>query len=425
MEIFLARQPIFDRQLHVVGYELLYRASHVNSAAGIRDANAASMQVLVNAFSEIGLEKITSGLPALVNITQDILTQGLLPKGLQKLLIPEVLEDVVVDDTVVQEVKNLLALGYRIALDDFIYKDHWKPLIPQASFIKLDVRQLKPEGVKDQMAKLCAVADVSGKLLAEKVETHEEFELYRALGFDYFQGYFLCKPHVMSTKSVPASSLVITTLLSELAKDDYDVDRVERIICQDPRLSYKLLRVVNSASFGLARTVKTIGETIILLGSYELRRWASMLVLSSIDNKPNELLITAMVRAKMCEMLAKRLRRHNPGTYFTAGLLSLLDALLDRPVEDIVTQMPLSAELEMALLNGSGDIGVLLSAVEAYEAGRWQDGQMDTLSAADMWETYLEALQWSEVARHSMVGRSDKDSAPPPPKTGGTSRFRR
>lgn len=408
MDIYLARQPIFDRQMRVAGYELLYRSGQVNSAAGMGDPSVASMQVLVNAFSEIGLEKITSGLPALVNITHEIFTRGLVPKGLQKLLIPEVLEDVVVDEGVIQEVRNLISLGYRVALDDFVYSEHWKPLIPSAHFIKLDVMVLKPEGVREQLAKLRAVADVSGKLLAEKVETHEEFELYKSMGFDYFQGYFLCRPHIMQGKAVPTSSLVITTLLSELAKDDYDVDRVEHIICQDPRLSYKLLRVVNSASFGLARTVKTIGETIMLLGSYELRRWASMLVLSSVDNKPHELLITAIVRAKMCELLARKLRRPNPGTYFTAGLLSLLDALLDKPVQDIVAQMPLSGELEAALLNRNGDIGRMVQCVEAYESGRWQDGQMDDLKAADLWDAYLQGLEWAEVARHSMIGRGEE-----------------
>ena len=403
MDVFLARQPVFDRNLNVIAYELLYRGSLVNDASSMGDANEATMQVLVNAFSEIGLEKITSGHPALINITQDILTSGQLPKGLQKLMIPEILEDVLINEDVIQEVKNLVDVGYRVALDDFVYSEEWKPLIPKASFIKLDVMALGPNGVKEQVAKLRLVGDVKGKLLAEKVETHEEFEMYRAMGFDYFQGYFLCKPHVMSGESVPASGLVVSSLMAELSTDDYDIERVERIICQDPRLTFKLLRVVNSASFGLSRTIKTISDTIVLLGAYELRRWAGMLAFSSMDNKPNELLVTAIVRGKMCELIAEKLNRHFSGGYFTAGLLSLLDALLDKPLEEIVAQMPLSAELELALLTGGGDVGMVLKSVEAYEAGNFELAVDCGLSADDLWNIYLAALEWSEVAQHSMV----------------------
>lgn len=404
MEIFLARQPVFDRKLNAIAYELLFRGGQVQSAV-IDDPAKASMQVLVNAFSEIGLERITSGKPALVNIPHQMLITGSVPKGLQKLLIPEVLEDVVVDKNVIQEVKNLVSLGYRVALDDFVYSDVWKPLIQIASFIKLDVMSLGVDGVKEQLAQLRLCGNTKGKLVAEKVETHEEFELYKELGFDYFQGYFLCRPHVMAGNAVPASHSVITSLLAELSKDDYDVDRVSRIICQDPRLSYKLMRVVNSASFGLSRTVKTVEDTIVLLGSYELRRWASMLVFSNVDSKPNELLVTAMVRAKMCELVAKRLRRANPGSYFTAGLLSLLDALLDRTLADLVSQMPLSAELELALLTGGGDIGEVLRAVAAYDDGRFDAVQMAEVDASIMWDVYLESLAWADVARHSMLGK--------------------
>lgn len=404
MEIFLARQPVFDRQLNAIAYELLFRGGNVERAV-IDDPARASMQVLVNAFSEIGMEKITSGKPALVNIPQSMLVAGSLPKGLQRLLIPEVLEDVVVDGDVIQEVKNLVALGYRIALDDFVYSDAWKPLVQIASFIKLDVMALGLEGVKEQLARIRLCGNTKGKLVAEKVETHEEFELFKALGFDYFQGYFLCRPHVMAGSAVPASQLVITSLLSELSKDDYEVDQVARIISQDPRLSYKLMRVVNSASFGLARTVKTIQDTIILLGSYELRRWASMLVFSNVDNKPHELLVTAIVRGKMCELVAKRLQRQQPGSYFTAGLFSLLDALLDRPLEQIVQQMPLSAELELALATGGGDIGQVLRAVSAYEQGCFDDVALDSLTADVMWDIYLETLAWADVAQHAMVAR--------------------
>lgn len=405
MNVFIARQPVFDRNLNVVAYELLYRAGQVNSADGMLDPDKASKEVLVNAFSEIGLEKITNGLPALVNITQEILVSGALPKGLQKLLIPEVLEDVLVNKDVIQEVKNLINLGYNVALDDFVFSDEWVPLVKQARYIKLDVLDLGALGVKEQLAKLRMTGSVQGKLLAEKVETHEEFELYRTLGFDYFQGYFLCRPHIMEGDSVPASGLVITSLLAELSKEDYDIEQVERIICQDPRLSYKLLRVVNSASFGLSRTIKTISDAIVILGSQELRRWSAMLALAAVDNKPNELLVTAIVRGKMCELVAEKLGRTFGGGYFTAGLLSLLDALLDKPLSEIVDKMPLSAEIELALLTGGGDVGQVLSAVVNYECGKFEDSMLPGLTPEDLWDIYMRTLEWANIAAHSMLSK--------------------
>ncbi len=404
MEIYLARQPVFDRDLTAVAYELLFRSGNVTRAI-IDDANAASMQVLVNAFSEFGLEKITSGKPALVNITHDILVQGGLPKGLHALLIPEVLETVVVNGDVVREVEQLVELGYRVALDDFEYSEAWKPLLLMADYIKLDVMALGEAGVRSQLEKLKACGPLKGKLVAEKVETYAEFELYKSLGFDYFQGYFLSKPHVMTGKSIPASQQVLVSLLGELGGDDYDIEKVSNIISQDPRLSFKLLRIVNSAAFGLPRTVKSIDETVVFLGANELRRWAGMLALSGVDNKPAELLLTGILRAKMCELAAKALKKRDPGSYFAAGLLSVLDALLDQPLTELVKQMPLSPDLEAALLEGGGELGQVLCAVVAYDDGRFDKVTPMGLEADQMWEMYLESLQWAEQISQSMSAK--------------------
>lgn len=407
MDVYLARQPVFDKNLNAIAYELLFRSGVMESAV-FDDPNKASTQVLVNAFSEIGLEKVTGGKTALINIPQGMLVAGGLPIGLQKLLILELLEDVVVDDQVLKMVKSLIEIGYKIALDDFEYTDAWKPLIPLASYIKLDVMALGLEGTKQELEKIQACDTFTGKLVAEKIETHEEFEQYKALGFDYFQGYFLCRPHVMRGVAVPASHNVITSLLSELSDEEFDVDKVAKILSQDPRLSYKLLRVVNSAAFGLSRSVKTVNETIIMLGAYELRRWVSMLAFSNIDNKPHELMVTALVRAKMCELLAQALNRQHPGSYFTCGLLSMLDALLDKPLEDLVAQMPLSPELELALLNQSGDLGEVLKLVALYDGGEVDKLIKITLCGINLdtlREAYFQSLEWANITQLAMVGK--------------------
>ena len=405
MDVFVARQPVFDGDFNVVAYELLYRDS-LNNFADFSDPDVATMKVLVNAFSEIGLEKISSGHPVLINVTQNIIESGQLPHGLGDLLIPEVLEDVTVTEKGVQAIQHLVDLGYKVALDDFVYRTELKPLIPMADFIKLDVMDLGVQGVKEQLARLRMTGTLKAKLVAEKIETHEEFELYRTMGFDYFQGYFLCKPHVVTGSGVPAMSAVITALLTELSKEDFEIKEVERLICQDPRLSYKLLRVVNSAFFGLNRKIKSIADCVVVLGSEELRRWASMLVCCMVSGKPHELLVTAMIRAKMCEIVAGHLGRRFGGGYFIVGLLSLLDALLNRPLEAIVSEMPLSAELEIALLTGDGDFGQVLKAVEAYELGQFEFLEPLGLDADLYWRAYLKALEWADLATHSMIRRA-------------------
>ncbi len=404
MDVYLARQPVFDGNLNAIAYELLFRGGLLESAI-FDDPAKASGQVLVNAFSEIGLEKITRGKPALVNIPQQLLVAGGLPIGLQKVVILELLEDVVVNNDVIRIVKSLVELGYRIALDDFEFADAWRPLIPLASYIKLDVMSLGKEGVAKQLDLIRGVDRMNAKLIAEKVETHDELLHYKKQGFDYYQGYFLCRPHVMADSAVPASQMVINSLLGELANEDYDVDRVSKILSQDPRLSYKLLRVVNSAAFGLSRTIKTVEDTVVLLGSYELRRWASMLAMFAVDNKPHELMITAMVRAKFCELVAKQLGRDNSGSYFMAGLLSMLDAMLDRPLTELLPHMPLSAELEIALLTGGGDIGSVLKAVAAYDCGKFEQAKIENIDTEAMAAMYLETLTWADVSQHAMVSR--------------------
>lgn len=406
MNVFLARQPIFDADLNVVAYELLYRAGEHSTRAEITDANAASKEVLVNAFSEIGLEHITSGKPALVNITEDILVQGDLPKGLQKELIPEILETVLVRPDVVEEVKGLVSLGYRIALDDFVYSDEWLPLLKLAHFVKLDVMALGMERIEEQITQIKTKVDVTGRLLAEKVETREEFDALAALGFSYFQGYFLCKPHMMAGTSVPASSSVLMTLLAELATDNYDAEKVEQIISRDPRLSYKLLRVVNSASFGLAREIKSIRDAVVILGFGELRRWSSMLALNSVDNLPEELIATAVQRAKMSELLALELERDDAGSYFVAGLLSLLDAMLGRPLDELVSSIPLSGAISDAMLKGEGPIGEVLEAVKSYEVADFEHSVVSGISGERLSDIYLESVAWSDQTVRQLAAQN-------------------
>lgn len=399
MDVYLARQPIYDRQLQVIAYELLYRSGDTLEAGAIDDPEGASSQVIVNTFMEVGFDQITGGVPAFINVTREFLISDGFPSKFRDRLVPELLEDTLIDDTLVQAAKRLAKSGYQLALDDFVAKPEWMPLIEVADIIKLDVLHLKEEGVREQLQLL---KNCKAKLLAEKVETHEEYELYRSMGFDYFQGYFFAKPKIIKEKGIPASKMVIARLLAELNREDADIDRIEKLVCQDARLTYKLLKIVNSAFFGLPRKVNSIPEALVLLGLNELKCWAAILSLSAVDDKPNELLLTAMVRGKMCQILAEKLNMHDPGKYFTAGLFSLLDALMDVHLEDIIEQMPFSEDLVRAVLCHEGEIGIVLHTVIAYEKGEWGEVHLGSLDREQIWDSYLQALDWSGVAKHAV-----------------------
>ena len=395
----MARQPVYDRRLQVIAYELLYRTSEHNVAGHIADPDGASSQVIVNAFMEMGMETITGGIPALINVTREFLVSGSFPKQFSGRLIPELLEDIEVDDALVAAVLALSDKGYRIALDDFVYSESWKPILAVADIIKLDVAQLGEKGVREQLA---LISGSKGKLLAEKIESHEEYELYHGMGFDLFQGYFLAKPKVIKNKAVPASKMVVLNLLQELCSTEVEIDKVEYLICQDARLTYKLLRIVNSAFFGLPRQVDSIQEGVVLLGLDELKCWASILALAAMDDKPHALLLTAMVRARMCQELSARLLLDEPSMFFTAGLFSLLDALMDMPHEEIFEELPFSEEIVSAVLKHEGQIGLVLHTVIAYESGSWSEVHLGSLGQEDIWNAYLHAIEWADIASHSM-----------------------
>ena len=393
MHIFLARQPVFNANLKVVAYELLYRATEVNTAYPIMDADTATSQVIVNAVIGMGLEKITGGLPALINVTKSFLLSGNLPGSILKSVILEILETEVVDDALVASVKELASKGCRFALDDFQFHDSWVPLFKYADLIKIDVLALKQEGVKSLIEKLASLG-VSARLLAEKIETQEEFEFYKALGFEWFQGYFLERPSMMKEKELPFSKLVALHLVGELNKLNPNIKILEELIIQDPQLTMKLLKVVNSASFGVSRRIDSIKQAVAALGMHELKCWVQLLSLSSVSDKPQELFIKAIHRAKFCQMIAEASKTADPDACFTAGLISMMPALMDVSRVCLLSQLPLSQELEGALLSFEGEVGSILKTVIDYELGFWDNLCFRDLSCAELAAFYLSSLDW-------------------------------
>ncbi|MEN0037505.1 MAG: HDOD domain-containing protein [Cellvibrio sp.] len=390
----LARQPIFNGNMQVVAYELLCRNNDLKFIS-TTDGDAASSQVLLNAFTELPIEQVVGKHKAFVNFTRTLLNSPP-PFSKQKLVI-EVLEGQQVDAAMLHSLKQLREQGYTIALDDFELDENSQNLVAYADIIKLDVLALTPEKLQQHITYL---KPFGVTLIAEKVETYEMFEQCKALGFDLFQGYFLAKPRVITGRKISENKQSVLQLLSALHDADAPIDKIERMIARDTLLSFKLLRLVNSAAFGLSRNVESLRQAIMLLGMNKLRNWVNLLALSNLSGKPHELSIAALTRARMCEKIAAVInQRSRPDSYFTVGLLSTLDAFLDSPLEELLGTLSLSEQLNQAMLNHSGPEGMVLQIVQAHEQGHWQEIDWDHLAelgltTEKMAEIYVDSLYW-------------------------------
>lgn len=390
----LARQPIFDGNMQVVAYELLCRNSDLKFIAST-DGDAASSQVLLNAFTELSIEEVVGNHKAYVNFTRTLLSSPP-PFNRQKLVI-EVLEGQRVDAAMLHSLKQLREQGYTIALDDFELDENTQSLVAYADIIKLDVLSLSADKIRDHINYL---KPFGVTLIAEKVETYEMFEQCKALGFDLFQGYFLAKPRVITGRKISENKQSVLQLLSALHDMDVPIEKVERMIARDTLLSFKLLRLINSAAFGLSRDVESLRQAIMLLGFNKLRNWVNLLALSNLSGKPHELSVAALTRARMCELIASKMnQRSRVDSYFTVGLLSTLDAFLDSPLEELLSNLSLSEVLNKAMLTHAGPEGMVLKVVQAYEQGRWQDIDWHQLESLGLTPdviagAYVESLHW-------------------------------
>ncbi|HED19006.1 MAG TPA: HDOD domain-containing protein [Gammaproteobacteria bacterium] len=398
-ELFIGRQPIYDRKLGVYGYELLFRTADMNRAT-ISDGDKATSDVIITTFLEIGLDNLVGNQLAFINLTRSFFVNEHSISLPRDRVVLELLEDIEADDEVVAGVKRLSEQGYAIALDDFIYHESLKPLVQLADIIKIDIMALSRDEVSNHVK---ALREYPLRLLAEKVETQEEFDFCMGLGFDYFQGYFLALPKVIRGRRLPNNRLAILRLLSQLQDPDISPQQLEDLIAQDVAFSYRILRYVNSASFALPRTIESIQQAVVILGLKSIKSWTTLLAMSQVDNKPAELVVTAMVRAKMAEELARAQKTDHPDSFFTVGLFSALDALMDNTMEEILTQLPLADHISDALLQQKGIHGEVLSCVLAYERGQWDQIQPAGLSRSQIRDCYLTAVQWAADIRQQLI----------------------
>ncbi len=394
-EIFVARQPIFDDRDHVHGYELLYRgAEDADSADGAPDAMGPS--VLVDALLGIGLSEITGDRPAFVNVDRGMLVHGAVELFDPDHVVLEILEDVRPDPELVRTVEALARKGYRFALDDFVYTPEIEPLLILASVVKIDMLEHR----SDELRTLAERARPYGAaLLAEKVESEEHHRWARDLGFRYFQGYYFSQPQTLHHADLGVERLNVMRLLNVVNDPETSDSALERIFRGDVSLSYKLLRMVNSAAMG-GRGISSISHALQLLGRKALYRWLALMLASggAATGPRGEMVHSALLRAGMAERLARQTGHTGeaPALYL-AGLFSRLDVLMNKPMDELLDRLDLRPEVHQALAGRRGPLGPALALVEAYEDGRWPQipGLMKDARAVtvDLSAVYLDALQ--------------------------------
>lgn len=397
-EIFVGRQPIYNRQRQLVAYELLYRPTQAN-VSNVVDGDLATSEVIVHALESIGLHRLVGPYPALINVTRNVILGSALRALPPGQVILEVLEDVTVDDELLAALKALAADGYRIALDDFVLIEAARPLVALAEIVKLDVLFTPQEQLQEWVPQLRAQGVKT--LLAEKIESAAQHEFCRTLGFDYYQGHLFAQPKLVRGHSLPMARLAALQLISALNDPHATVAQIEQIIATDVSLSYKLLRYLNSAFFNLPRKIDSLRRAVIYLGLDNVRTWATLIAMARLDEQRHDLINTALVRAAMCRSLAEQQNIVYPERAFLAGLLSCLDALLETPMEQVLKSLPLAKELGDALLHRRGPYGLVLKCALAYERGDWPAVQRCALPDEQVRDAYLAALAYAaEAGRH-------------------------
>ncbi len=394
----LARQPILNSELKTVGYELLFQDGATDGAK-FDDGTRATSTVLTNALAEFGLDTVVGNLPAWVNFPPQYLLDELpipiAPKG----LVIELLENCEPSDELVQRLRALSKQGYRIALDEFRYRGDLIPLIQVADIIKIDVHG---RSLQDTANEVNEFKKYKVQLLAEKVETMHEFEAYRPMGIGLYQGYFMFRPELLHQKRPPANRVALIRLMSELFAPDPNINKIRELVQQDVTLSYRLLKWLNSSLFALPQPVESIQQALVMLGINRLRNLVCLIVLARIDDRPNALIETALMRARIGERVAPHFGIASE-MMFTVGLFSILDALIGMPMEEVLENMPLAPEVALAITAREGPCGRMLTGIEAHENGDWQGVLQAGLNLEILTPAWVDALVWVRSIRSMMT----------------------
>lgn len=398
--VLVARQPIFDRHIRVSAYEILFRASG-EGHADFASADQATAEVSVRALLDIGLDYLVSDHRAWINLPRTVLVERVYQFLPPQAVVLELLETIEAEPEVIQAILEAKSLGYSIALDDFVLNERTAALLPYADFVKIDVLGRTAENL-NQFAKSLRRPGLC--LLAEKVETQEVFEHAVAAGCELFQGYFFARPRIVAGRRLPTDRLLLLQLVAKLQDQKTSLEQIEELVQSDVALTYRLLRYVNSAAVGTVAPIESIRHAVLMLGLARVRTCVVVLLLCENKEKPEELVNTALIRGRHCQLLGEAQGSDDPQRYFMVGLLSVLDAFLDQPLEQIVSVMGLAEDIADALISKGGELGAALEAVITCERADWDPHSLTTFGAQQLRDTYIESIAWATETKASLVG---------------------
>ena len=403
MQVFVARQAIFNRRQHVVAYELLFRNSTDNFFPDIEESVATAKLITENQLN-FGTRHITSGKKALINIGPDSLKMDLCAFLPNQDVILELLETVEPSEENYQLCRKLFHKNFILALDDFVYEPKWDRFLKLVKLVKFDIQITPLQDISALVKKLRQYKKI--KILAEKIETIEDFKIAHEMGFDYFQGYFFAKPTVIEQKDIDINYPLALSIYAQVMKEYPDINAITRLFQLDTALSYKLLRLINSGVFPVQKDIESIKQALVYLGHEHIKKFVSLILTAHItQTKPTELMKVCVIRARFCELIARQVTPSVANSAFLTGLFSLLDAILDRPMEQLLVRLPFPDMIKEALMQEKNILYYILEIVKAYESGSWwgleQAVVFINIKSALLPKLYLDALDWSNTHQYS------------------------
>ncbi|MCP4596855.1 EAL and HDOD domain-containing protein [Neptuniibacter sp.] len=395
----LARQPIFDRDLNVVAYELLYHSENGESIAKFLKGDQEACNALINNFTSIYDCGALKSLPAFLNVSEMFVRSGSLPNLSRHNLVIDIRQQELSSE-LIKNITKYVDAGYRLVLDDFTYDPNCDELLTLANMARVNIQKHSDEEIEQHLK---TVSRFKVTCLAENVETKEEYEKYRKMGFRLFQGPFLSRPTLVEGKKLSSNQSIVIHLLAALQDKEVTPIVLADITSRDPQLTFKLLRIVNSAKYNLPNKIESLTQAIVALGMNEINKWATLLALASNDESPSELIRQILLTARMCEFVAYRTEEVDSELAFICGVLSMLDALLEIDQETLLDQLSVSEVITSAITRYEGKAGKLLHAVTLYMVG--QSSFELPIEVQEVYSSsYYEALRWSNEAMQMMEG---------------------
>lgn len=396
IDFFIGRQPIFDSDINLYAYALLFRLNAQDNQANIDNADKASAQVILTGLGDLGLKNIAGDHKVFINFSDTLLVQEGQPFFNPRQVVIELLEEHIITPALINTLKKLRHQGFTIALDDHQFNSEHQVLENYADIIKIDIQKHDLNTIEPHLQKLKAKGL---KLLAEKVETYEQVKECDALGFDYFQGFFFARPQIIQGQRLPANKLSVLQLLSKIYQPNINLSELSKIITHDVSLSQKLLVFINQNAPS-KYPITSIQNAVMRSGLEKLRNWVGLVALTSMNDKPCELFTLALTRAKFCELVSELIQDPQRDQYFTVGLFSTLDALMDRPLEEILDQLGLDDDHLLEALMGQTNHPMCqtLKAVKALEQGQLDFYRPKDVPLTELTQRYLLAMQYAQQA---------------------------